>query len=245
MSGGTGYMGADWIGDQTDPRNFGIGRNGYSVNLIVAHHTATNFANTVATFSTAPPVHSAHFIIGRVEGVDGFADLWQMVAVENTAYHAGDLVTNYRSIGVETVQTTDPNGNATEAILPCQYRTWQKLAAQIATDYGFTLAVGTTLRPHRDFTATSCPGDLDLNSILTGTQGDDMTPQESQLLTDTSTKVEFILEALQNGTFSTGGIPYLRTALDGLKADVAALTAHSDPAVAQAVARIEAALKSA
>lgn len=82
--------------------NFGPRRDGLKPSLIVIHYTAMNSAEAALQRLCDPAVEvSAHYLIG------GDGTLWQMVAEENRAWHAGtgewcgvdDI--NSRSIGIE------------------------------------------------------------------------------------------------------------------------------------------------
>jgi N-acetyl-anhydromuramyl-L-alanine amidase AmpD len=68
----------------------------YAVNEIVIHTTEGSYASAISTFQSSTSGVSAHYIIRSSDG-----DITQMVEQKNTAYHAGNLSHNHRSVGIE------------------------------------------------------------------------------------------------------------------------------------------------
>ena len=93
------------INKNITPFNRWIGRDGQKVEWIVLHYTANTYQpdlakNECAAFANRYVGASAHFFVDEKE-------VWQSVAVEDTAWHCGDNpppkngCTNRNSIGIE------------------------------------------------------------------------------------------------------------------------------------------------
>jgi hypothetical protein len=146
-----------------------IGREGETVQLIVDHWTVVMFEGAVRRFLDPNSILSAHYVIGQ----DG--RIAQLVSEGDTAYHAGRYDVNLRSIGIE--HEAGPAMAPTDAL----YAASAKLHAEIAVRHGLTLAVGTTVLPHRAIVPTECPGTLDLDRIVReATEEDDMFTEEDR-----------------------------------------------------------------
>jgi N-acetyl-anhydromuramyl-L-alanine amidase AmpD len=138
---------AVWMGSP----NYNAGRNGSGVDRIVIHYIVGTRAAADATFADAASQVSAHYGIG--EGA-----VHQYVSEADTAWHAGDLAMNRRSIGIEhsADQSRPPEAST--------YAASVELCARICRDYG--LDPRTQIIGHSSVVSTSCPGTVDLQRIV-------------------------------------------------------------------------------
>jgi hypothetical protein len=154
----------EWLGPLPGS-NFMPGREGNPVTFIVDHWMAGTLAGADGRFHDPAQSVSAHYGVTR----DGRIVQW--VAEADAAYHAGNWTVNLISIGIEheasPVAPFTAEGYAASA----------KLHHYLADKYGIRLEVGHTVWPHNYFTATACPGTLDLGRIVREAGGD-MTPEE-------------------------------------------------------------------
>jgi hypothetical protein len=152
----------EWVGPAADP-NFLIGRSGNPISLIVDHWVgAGTLEQAIAHFKDGNAVVSAHYIVGTT------GRIVQVVADEDTAYQAGDWTTNLLSIGIEH--------EATPTLVPSDalYAASAWLHRYLADKHHLTLAVGTTVKRHRDIVPTACPGTLDVERIVHTANGGTM-----------------------------------------------------------------------
>jgi N-acetyl-anhydromuramyl-L-alanine amidase AmpD len=153
-------MAVEWIGPVPDT-NYDVGRGGESVAFIVEHWTDARIDSAIARFMDPRSRVSAHYVIAQ----DG--RILQLVSESDTAFHAGEYGANQRSIGIE---------HEASGIMPpsdALYAASARLQADIASRYGFALAVATTVVPHRAIVPTQCPGTLDLDRIVREAQAED------------------------------------------------------------------------
>jgi hypothetical protein len=149
--------------------NYTVGREGERVALIVDHWTVVMFEGAIRRFLDPSSILSAHYVIGQ----DG--RVAQLVSEDDTAYHAGNYDVNLRSIGIE--HEAGPGMPPTDSL----YAASAELHAAIAVRHGLTLAVGSTVLPHRAIVPTECPGTLDLDHIVReATEEDDMFTDEDR-----------------------------------------------------------------
>ena len=85
--------------------------------------------------------------------------VWQWVKEEDVAYHAGDYPTNQCSIGIEHDAVVGRDATI------ITYETSAKLIAEISERYNIPLDRDHIV-PHKQFTATQCPGTLDLDKLI-------------------------------------------------------------------------------
>lgn len=137
---------------KTSP-NYTGGREGRSIDRIVIHYIVGTLAAADATFQNESSQVSAHYGIG--EGA-----LHQYVSEMNTAWHAGDLRMNQRSVGIE--HSADPDRTPSAST----YTISIELCTQICNDYG--LDPQTQIIPHSDVKNTLCPGTVDIQRIRDG-----------------------------------------------------------------------------
>jgi MYXO-CTERM domain-containing protein len=115
------YEGAEWI--PTSCKNkCDTTRSGHSVEMIVIHDTEGGWDASVSTLQNDPE-KSVHYIVGT----DG--KVAQFVTEATTAWHAGNLSYNERSVGIEHV------GYATDPYPEAQYAASAKLVDYLATKY--------------------------------------------------------------------------------------------------------------
>jgi N-acetyl-anhydromuramyl-L-alanine amidase AmpD len=116
------YPGAEWIPTSCANSKCSTTRPA-KVELILVHDTEGGWNASVATLQNDPG-KSCHYIIGE----DG--RLGQFVTESTTAYHAGNLHYNQRSIGIEHV------GYATKPFPEAEYAASAKLVDHLTTKYG-------------------------------------------------------------------------------------------------------------
>lgn len=172
----------EWVGPAAST-NYLPGRDGNGVALIVDHWTAASYEWALARFTTPSSdpmrVASAHYIV-RTDG-----RISQVVAEEDTAYHAGVFDVNLVSIGIE--HEASPMVPPSDAL----YASSSWLHARIAERYAMTLELGVTVKGHRDIIATTCPGTLDLARIIEGAEDDMFTQADRDMLA----RIKDLLEA--------------------------------------------------
>lgn len=123
-----------------DARAMMAGRQGHAVNGIVIHHfgvDSSTFSSTINTFTRATASTSAHFVIDTNV-------VAQLVALSDTAYHAGDWLVNLQTVGIECPPLCKPEQQATLV----------ELVAGLYKHYGKVLP----LSGHKDYYNTKCPG---------------------------------------------------------------------------------------
>lgn len=133
--------------------NYTPGRQGKAVKYVVIHWMVGTLSSTDAVFKNSATQTSAHYGIENTK-------VHQYVKEGNTAYHAGNWNANLQSIGIE--HSAAPGRPATNAT----YNTSIKLIADICKRY--KLNPDKAIVPHKKFTATQCPGTMDLNRIKAG-----------------------------------------------------------------------------
>ena len=130
------------------------------VTIAVQHHTAGTANSVIETFGPNSSRHvSAHFMITRD------ARVHQFVPLDNIAWHAGDWDTNVHSVGFEHEQfeTNDPDlddGTGWSTFTEAQLRKSADVQRWCRRQMPAYL-----MRPHSDFSSTTCPGDLPIKTI--------------------------------------------------------------------------------
>lgn len=133
--------------------NFAVGRNSVTVDRIVIHHMDGGAAGSESRFRNPASIVSAHY------GVLQSGDVWQWVDTANTAYQAGDMDYNRRSVGIEHEDMHS------DTFTDIEYAASAKLVKELCT--AFSISIDTThIVRHRDIVATACPGVIDLNRII-------------------------------------------------------------------------------
>lgn len=146
-----------WIGS---PNFFG-GREGKKVSFVVVHHAVGTLASTDSVFQNQQRNTSAHYCVGRN------GEIHQYVDERNTAFHAGQWNANLQSVGIEHEDL------AKDDFTDTQYETSAALIREICERHGLPINSSTVL-PHRNFVATACPGDLDINRLINLANGEEM-----------------------------------------------------------------------
>lgn len=150
--------------------NYGIGRNGYSIDKIIIHWIAGTLESADATFQNPLRLASAHYGIGDDE-------VHQYVQEKDTAWHAGNLTVNRQSIGIE--HEGGPNIPISEAT----YQSSAKLVKEICERYSIPLD-REHIKGHNEIKATQCPGTFDINKLINIASGiiNDMTDDQKRAL---------------------------------------------------------------
>lgn len=124
------------------------------IDLVVLHHTATTYAKAIAHFGSPTAKTSAHYIVSNN------GELAAMLEEYYTAFHAGQYAANQRSIGIET-EWYEGMGDRSTAL----YEKVSALVADICNFYAIPIDTD-HIKPHKTFTATQCPGTLDIPRII-------------------------------------------------------------------------------
>lgn len=124
------------------------------IDLVVLHHTACTYQQAINTFGSPNSETSAHYIVSNK------GELAAMLEEYNTAFHAGQYAANQRSIGIET-EWYEGMGDRTTAL----YEKVSALVADICKFYAIPIDTD-HIKPHKTFTATQCPGTLDIPRII-------------------------------------------------------------------------------
>lgn len=140
-------MKTTWIGSP----NFSQGR-GHSVDCIVVHWIVGDLAAADAVFKNQGSQASAHY--GVEDGT-----VHQYVAEEDTAWHAGTMAMNVRSIGIE--HSAAPNRPASARTI----ETSAKLVAAICKRHSIPCD-RTHIIKHSEVVATQCPGTIPIDDIV-------------------------------------------------------------------------------
>lgn len=127
--------------------SYGEGRKGKAPRFVVIHVTQAMKLSSTDNWFTHPncPV-SAHY------GIDRDGTVHQYVSEKNTAYHAGNIVMNRESIGIEHA------GLSGTAFTKEQVQVSAQLTARICRGYGIPID---NIIPHgsiKGTTHTGCPG---------------------------------------------------------------------------------------
>jgi N-acetylmuramoyl-L-alanine amidase CwlA len=154
------------------------------IDRIVLHHNATtNPEVAMDTWTVANGKNtSAHYEITDTQIIG-------CVPEDFTAWHSGDWNANLRSIGLEHLNSSGaPDWTVSDATMQMS----AKLIADICKRYGLPIDA-TTIQPHKNFSATACPGGLDVSRLIKMAQevasgGQAPTPeqpkQEEEIMTD-------------------------------------------------------------
>ncbi|WIY84343.1 N-acetylmuramoyl-L-alanine amidase [Propionimicrobium sp. PCR01-08-3] len=145
----------DWLNLEPDEYkllnvHYSPGREGHAIDKVVIHHNGGSLSIQQIWDVWQTREASAHY------QVDVNGRIGQLVNDSDTAWHAGDWGTNLTSIGIEHA-----NLPGSMAISDATYEAGTHLTAAICRHYGLGLPTwGQNLFPHRNFTSTSCPGEI-------------------------------------------------------------------------------------
>ena len=132
-------------------KHYTPGRAGHRVEYIVLHHNAGNLSGRDCwnVWQTRPA--SAHY------QVDAGGAVWRLVNDQDTAWHAGDLAANQRSIGIEHADITSNPWAISEQTLASGAR----LVAALCRRYQLGRPEwGRNVFPHNHFSAPACPASI-------------------------------------------------------------------------------------
>lgn len=145
--------------DPAATANYMAGRQGHVPSMIVLHSMDGFMAGTIQYFATPRPANptSAHYSIGW----DG--NIAQHVDERDTAYHAGDWITNLISIGIEHEDQGVPYIQRSDSL----YATSARLVADICKRYSIPCD-SNHIKIHSEVSdnPTACPTGLDRDRIV-------------------------------------------------------------------------------
>jgi N-acetylmuramoyl-L-alanine amidase CwlA len=146
-----------WIG--AHPNNFGS-RYGNKIDKIILHWIVGTLESCDATFQSPTRLASAHYGVGD-------NDIHQYVKEEDCAWHAGNLLVNRQSIGIEN------EGSPTIPISEATYQTLSELVRDISDRYSIPLD-REHIKGHREVSdkPTQCPGTLDIDRVIKLAKGE-------------------------------------------------------------------------
>lgn len=133
-------------------KHYTPGRRGRRIEFVGIHHTAAvglTVRSCYSVWQTRPA--SAHYLV-QTDGVIG-----QLVHDRDTAWALGDFDANCRSINIEHADSRSAPWTVSESCLD----SGAHLVAALCLAYGLGRPVwGRNVRPHNQFMATACPGEL-------------------------------------------------------------------------------------
>lgn len=132
-------------------------QNRLDIDTIVIHHNgglSDEGARSTWYVSTGQGT-SAHYQVTPDK-------IWGCVGEESVAYHAGNYEVNQRSIGIEHLNN---RGEPDWTIAEETYRNSARLIADICNRYNLPIN-RETIHPHQEFTATDCPGGIDIDRLI-------------------------------------------------------------------------------
>ena len=123
------YAGARWVAASSS--NYSGGRSGESVRYVVIHTMQGSYSGSISWFQNPAAGASAHYNIRSSDG-----EITQMVHERDTAWHAGNLTYNRRSVGIEHEGfVSDPGRWYTDAM----YRSSAALTRHLCDKYGIPI----------------------------------------------------------------------------------------------------------
>lgn len=141
-------MEIQWIGSP----NFTPGRLFQKPRFLVLHWINGDLAVADSAFSRRTRMASAHY--GVQDGT-----VHQYVNLRDAAWHCGVFTANLQSVGIEHA------GSPTYPISDATYSSSAKLIAYVWKECPTIPVQRESLRPHKAFKATQCPGTLDLDRL--------------------------------------------------------------------------------
>lgn len=132
--------------------NYSKGRGTNKVELIIVHWIVGTLEVADKTFQNPNSKVSAHY------GVGG-NNIHQYVSESDTAWHAGNLSINKKSIGIEH------EGGPNLPISEDTYKTSASLIKDICQRYNIPID-RTHIKGHKEIVPTQCPGTLDIDKII-------------------------------------------------------------------------------
>lgn len=169
-------MNIKWIGCNSN--NFGIGRYNNKIDKIIVHWIVGTLSSCDATFQSPTRLASAHYGVGDDQ-------IHQYVKEEDTAWHAGNLLCNRQSIGIEH------QGGPDIPISEATYKSSAELIADICKRYSIPLDRD-HIKGHKEVSdkPTTCPGVLNIDKLISLAKGDNMTDEQKRILDFIGTRTE-------------------------------------------------------
>jgi hypothetical protein len=160
-------MNIKWIGAHSN--NYGSRYNN-KIQFVILHWIVGSLESCDATFQSPTRLASAHYGVGD-------NDIHQYVKEEDCAWHAGNLLVNRQSIGIEN--EGGPNLPITEAT----YNTLAELVKDICSRYQIPVD-RQHIKGHKEVSdkPTACPGTLDIDKVIKLINEDNMTQEEKIVL---------------------------------------------------------------
>jgi N-acetyl-anhydromuramyl-L-alanine amidase AmpD len=214
-----------WIGAHSN--NFGS-RYGNKIDKIILHWIAGTLESCDSTFQDPNRKASAHYGVGDNE-------IHQYVKEEDCAWHAGNLLVNRQSIGIET------EGSPTLPISEASYLTLAGLVKEIAQRYQIPMD-RQHIKGHKEVSdkPTACPGTLDIDKVINLATEENMTEEQARILKfleeqkATEGKVREAFGALNDLQTLKEEIDHLRSIVSDLQvqvSDLASKLAEKDKSV--------------
>lgn len=156
----------DWVNQS---KNYTKGREGRKVKYIAIHWIAVGTGESAAKYLLNNSKNtSAHFVVED-------ANVWRLVNTEDTAHAVGNWVANTESISIEHSAT--PDRPASELT----YQTSAELIKQLCDLYQLPINEE-TIKPHKAFSATACPGTIDIPKLIKlATQGNTESEKDKKI----------------------------------------------------------------
>ena len=149
-------MDIKWTGAHTN--NYTVGRGGKKISKVVMHWIVGTIESADATFANPDRKASAHYGIGDDE-------IHQYVKEEDTAWHASNWTINQESIGIEHEGGWLLDDGTRKVPTDKTHETSAQLIADICRRHSIPLD-REHIRIHNEYSATACPGTLDVNKII-------------------------------------------------------------------------------
>lgn len=155
----------DWTAQS---ENYTKGRDGRKVKYIAIHWVAVGTGESAAKYLLNNAKNtSAHFVVED-------ANVWRLVNTEDTAHAVGNWIANTESISIETSAT--PDRPASELT----YQTVAELIKQLCDLYDLPINED-TIKPHKFFSATKCPGTIDIRKLIEYASQDTTDPLQTKI----------------------------------------------------------------
>ena len=175
----------DWT---SKSKNYTKGRENRAVKFLAIHWIAGGTGQSAAKYLLDNTKNtSAHFVIED-------DNVWKLVNTEDTAHAVGDWTSNKESISIEHSAT--PTRPASEQT----YKTSAELINQLCTLYDLPIN-NKTIVPHNKFSATQCPGTMDIPKLIKLALELDFKPaieQEKDELEEQVRELNITIKSLKN-----------------------------------------------
>ena len=143
-------------------------REGQKITEIIIHWFGVGTLESANTrFQNPANKSSAHYGISK-------GRIWQWVKEENTAWHAGNLSVNQKSIGIEHDATLNDHDLSMQ-----DYQLSGQLIREIANRYKIPLDRA-HIKGHKEIKPTQCPGTVDIDKIIKIAKEQNMTQFKTQ-----------------------------------------------------------------